>query len=63
MEGAAGRHALSRRAGMRMAWSRASSRTGGQLVSLGFLAELIVAHTGKDADTYSVCERINLPPS
>ena len=33
---------------------------GGQLVSLGFLAELIVAHTGKDSDTYSVSERINL---
>ena len=31
---------------------------GGQLVSLGFLAELIVAYTGRDADTYSISERV-----
>src|SRR5579872_7247184 len=30
---------------------------GGQLLSLGFLAELLVAYTGRDADTYSVAER------
>lgn len=30
---------------------------GGQLMSIGFLAELITAYQGRDADTYSVSER------
>ena len=30
---------------------------GGQLISLGFLAELITAFSGRDADTYSVLEQ------
>ncbi|MBL9122606.1 MAG: hypothetical protein JNG90_03170 [Planctomycetaceae bacterium] len=30
---------------------------GGQLMSIGFLAELIIAYQGRDADTYSVSER------
>jgi len=30
---------------------------GGQLMSIGFLAELIIAYQGRDADTYSVAER------
>jgi len=29
---------------------------GGQLMSVGFLAELITAYTGRDADTYSIAE-------
>ncbi len=29
---------------------------GGQLMSVGFLAELITAYTGRDSDTYSVAE-------
>ncbi|HTI50750.1 MAG TPA: glycosyltransferase family 2 protein [Planctomycetaceae bacterium] len=41
-----------------LAYSAASLLLGGQLVSLGFLAELIVAYTGRDSDTYSVVERI-----
>jgi glycosyltransferase involved in cell wall biosynthesis len=34
---------------------------GAQLVSIGFLAELITAYTGRDADTYSVVERAGAP--
>lgn len=30
---------------------------GGQMISLGFLGELITAHLGRDLDTYSVAER------
>ena len=30
---------------------------GGQLLSIGFLAELITAFLGRDADTYSIAER------
>jgi glycosyltransferase involved in cell wall biosynthesis len=41
-----------------LAYSAASLLLGGQLISLGFLAELIVAYTGRDSDTYSVAERI-----
>ena len=29
---------------------------GGQLMSIGFLAELIIAYTGRDSDTYSIAE-------
>jgi glycosyltransferase involved in cell wall biosynthesis len=39
-------------------YSIASLLLGGQLLSLGFLAELIVARTGTDRETYSVAERI-----
>jgi len=31
---------------------------GAQLLSLGFLAELIVAYTGRESDTYSISEQI-----
>ncbi|MDZ4820031.1 MAG: glycosyltransferase family 2 protein [Planctomycetota bacterium] len=31
---------------------------GGQLMSIGFLAELITAYQGRDIDTYSVAERV-----
>jgi glycosyltransferase involved in cell wall biosynthesis len=34
---------------------------GAQLMSIGFLAELITAYTGRDADTYSVLERAGAP--
>ena len=34
---------------------------GAQLMSIGFLAELITAYTGRDADTYSVVERAGAP--
>src|SRR5258708_11134565 len=40
-----------------LTYSVASLLLGAQLLSLGFLAELIVAYTGRDADTYSVAER------
>lgn len=39
-----------------LAYSVAMLLLGGQLVSLGFLAELIVAYTGREADTYSIAE-------
>lgn len=41
-------------------YSIAALLLGAQLVSLGFLAELIVAYTGRDADTYSIAERMNV---
>lgn len=41
-----------------LAYSIAALLLGGQLVSLGFLAELIVAYTGRDSDSYSVAERV-----
>ncbi len=40
-----------------LAYSVAALLLGGQLLSLGFLGELLVALTGRDADTYSVAER------
>lgn len=33
---------------------------GGQAISLGFVAELLVAYTGRDTDTYSISERTRL---
>jgi glycosyltransferase involved in cell wall biosynthesis len=41
-----------------LAYSAASLLLGAQLLSLGFLAELIVAHTGRESDTYSIAEKI-----
>lgn len=32
---------------------------GGQLMSIGFLAELITAYQGRDTDAYSIAERLN----
>jgi glycosyltransferase involved in cell wall biosynthesis len=46
-----------------LAYSVASLLLGGQLLSLGFLAELIVAYTGHDPDNYSIAERVNLARS
>jgi glycosyltransferase involved in cell wall biosynthesis len=40
-----------------LAYSVAALLLGGQLLSLGFLAELIVAYTGHDPDNYSIAER------
>ena len=39
-----------------LAYSIAALLLGGQLLSLGFLAELIVAYTGHDRDSYSIAE-------
>jgi len=44
-----------------LAYSVVSLLLGGQLLSLGFLAELIVAYTGRDASHYSIAERKNFP--
>lgn len=47
-----------------LAYSVAALLLGAQLLSLGMLAELIVAYTGRDADTYSVAERTDsIPPA
>ncbi|HTQ38875.1 MAG TPA: glycosyltransferase [Pirellulales bacterium] len=35
---------------------------GGQMMSIGFLAELITSYYGRDADTYSIAERLNELP-
>jgi dolichol-phosphate mannosyltransferase len=42
-------------------YSLASLLFGGQLMSIGFLAELIIAYHGRDCDTYSIAERLNDP--
>ena len=42
-----------------LAYSIALLLLGGQALSLGFLAELLVAYTGRDLDTYSIAERIS----
>ena len=34
---------------------------GAQLMSIGFLAELITAYTGREADTYSILETAGTP--
>lgn len=40
-----------------LAYSVASTLLGAQAISLGLLAELLVAYTGRETDTYSVSER------
>ena len=40
-----------------LAYSVAATLLGGQAISLGLLAELIVAYTGRETDTYSVVEQ------
>lgn len=42
-----------------LAYSAAALLLGGQALSLGLLAELVVAYTGREEDTYSVAERTN----
>ena len=38
-------------------YSVAALLLGGQAISLGFIAELLVSYTGRDVDTYSISER------
>ncbi len=45
-----------------LAYSVASSLLGGQALSLGLLAELIVAYTSRSADSYSVRETLKANP-
>jgi glycosyltransferase involved in cell wall biosynthesis len=40
-----------------LVYSAASLLLGAQLISFGLLAELIVAYTGRDSDTYSILEQ------
>jgi glycosyltransferase involved in cell wall biosynthesis len=40
-----------------LAYSVASLLLGGQALSLGFVAELLVSYTGRDVDTYSISAR------
>jgi glycosyltransferase involved in cell wall biosynthesis len=42
-------------------YSLGSLLLGGQMMSIGFLAELITAYYGRDADAYSIAERLNDP--
>lgn len=42
-------------------YSIAAILFGAQLMSIGFLAELITAYTGRDAETYSIVERAGAP--
>jgi len=44
-----------------LAYSVAATILGGQAISLGLLAELIVAYTGRHQDTYSISERTANP--
>jgi glycosyltransferase involved in cell wall biosynthesis len=40
-------------------YSLGSLLLGGQMMSIGFLAEMITAYHGRDADAYSIAERLN----
>jgi len=40
-----------------LAYSIAATFLGGQAISLGLLAELIVAYTGRHQDSYSISDR------
>jgi glycosyltransferase involved in cell wall biosynthesis len=42
-------------------YSLGSLLLGGQMMSIGFLAELITAYNGRDSDAYSIAERLNEP--
>jgi glycosyltransferase involved in cell wall biosynthesis len=44
-----------------LAYSVAAVLLGAQAVSLGLLAELLIAYTGRESDTYSVSERTGAP--
>jgi glycosyltransferase involved in cell wall biosynthesis len=46
-----------------LAYSIAAALLGAQALSLGLLAELLVAYTGREADTFSVAERTAPAPS
>ena len=43
-----------------LAYSAAALLLGGQMLSLGFLAELVVAYTGNDQRNYSIADSANL---
>ena len=43
-----------------LVYSSALMLLGSQLLSLGFLAELIVAYTGRESDTYSIAEQAGM---
>ena len=45
-----------------LAYSIAAALLGAQALSLGLLAELLVAYTGKEAETFSVAERTSATP-
>jgi glycosyltransferase involved in cell wall biosynthesis len=44
-----------------LAYSVASTLLGAQALSLGLLAELLIANTGRDRDTYSIAECTGVP--
>jgi glycosyltransferase involved in cell wall biosynthesis len=44
-----------------LAYSVAATLLGAQALSLGLLAELLIANTGRDCDTYSIAERAGEP--
>jgi hypothetical protein len=44
-----------------LTYSVAAVLLGAQAISLGLLAELLVAYTGRESDTYSVAERTSGP--
>ena len=44
-----------------LAYSLAATVLGAQAMSLGLLAELLIAYTGRERDNYSVSERTDLP--
>jgi dolichol-phosphate mannosyltransferase len=44
-----------------VAYSLGALLLGGQLMSIGFLAELIIAYQGRDSDTYSIVEQTSSP--
>ena len=46
-----------------LAYSVASVLLGAQAISLGLLAELLVAYTGRASDSYSIAERIGARPA
>ena len=46
-----------------LAYSVAATLLGAQAISLGFLAELIVAYTVRDKDAFSIAQRTESPPT
>jgi len=46
-----------------LAYSVAAVLLGAQAISLGLLAELFIAYSGRESDTYSVAERTGIPAS
>jgi hypothetical protein len=46
-----------------MTYALAALLLGAQLITIGFLAELIIAYQGRDEDSYSIAEEIGPAPS